>query len=114
MKNSASTSRTSLLAKSRQHFVVVAASSILLTGALTAYVAQDDSSKPAGAGTGSDAMTAGCTDPSATGWNDDESNDDESNGIESNGIESNGIVESPDCSNPNSSNSSSDGGSNAS
>jgi len=109
MKNSASTSRTSLLAKSRQHFVVVAASSILLTGALTAYVAQDDSSKPAGAGTGSDAMTAGCTDPSATGWNDDESNGDESNGDESNGI-----VESPDCSNPNSSNSSSDGGSNAS
>src|SRR5665811_308592 len=109
MKNSASTSRTSLLAKFRQHFVVVAASSILLTGALTAYVAQDDSSKPAGAGTGSDAMTAGCTDPSATGWNDDESNDDESNGDESNGI-----VESPDCSNPNSSNSSSDGGSNAS
>jgi len=99
MKNSASTSRTSLLAKSRQHFAVVAASSILLTGALTAYVAQDDSSKLAGAGTGSDAMTAGCTDPSATGWNDDESN---------------GIVESPDCSNPNSSNSSSDGGSNAS
>jgi len=109
MKNSASTSRTSLLAKSRQHFAVVAASSILLTGALTAYVAQDDSSKLAGAGTGSDAMTAGCTDPSATGWNDDESNDDESNDDESNGI-----VESPDCSNPNSSNSSSDGGSNAS